>query len=200
MGAAPDGARNRAFTGGLPRDGATPILVHCAVGARSAVAQRALEAAGYTDVVNSISVRQTERALALAAADKLAPCDLYFGCRHEAHDYFYAGQWRAALASGALSRFSAAFSRDVPTGTARRYVQADLARPADRARLWALLDPRGRAGCVWVAGSARSGMTGAVREAIVSVFAEEGGMGAEAAEKAVKRMEQRRKFVVEAWS
>ena len=52
-----------AADGTLPRDRTTPILVHCAVGGRSAVAKRALEAAGYSDVVNSISVKTTADAL-----------------------------------------------------------------------------------------------------------------------------------------
>ena len=52
-----------AADGTLPAARGTPVLVHCAVGGRSAVAARALAAAGYTDVVNSISLRTTRDAL-----------------------------------------------------------------------------------------------------------------------------------------
>ena len=52
-----------AADGTLPAARDTPILVHCAVGGRSAVAARALAAAGYTDVVNTISVKITEEAV-----------------------------------------------------------------------------------------------------------------------------------------
>ena len=52
----------------LPADKATPIVVFCAVGARSAVAQQALERMGYSVVVNGISVATVTSALVAASS------------------------------------------------------------------------------------------------------------------------------------
>tara|TARA_B100000795_G_scaffold144811_1_gene108421 strand:+ start:170 stop:562 length:393 start_codon:yes stop_codon:yes gene_type:complete len=41
----------------------TPILIHCAVGGRSAKGKRLLEGMGYTSVVNSMTIGGTEAAL-----------------------------------------------------------------------------------------------------------------------------------------
>ena len=47
----------------LPADKDTPILIHCAVGGRSARGKVILESMGYTDVVNSMTITGTEEAL-----------------------------------------------------------------------------------------------------------------------------------------
>ena len=52
----------------LPADKATPIVVFCAVGARSAVAQQALERMGYSMVVNGISVATVTSAIVAASS------------------------------------------------------------------------------------------------------------------------------------
>ena len=44
----------------------TPIMIHCAVGGRSAKGKMILEAKGYTDVVNSMTISMTEAALKAA--------------------------------------------------------------------------------------------------------------------------------------
>jgi len=51
----------------LPTDKATPIVVFCAVGARSAAAQEALERMGYSMVLNGISVATVTAATVTAA-------------------------------------------------------------------------------------------------------------------------------------
>jgi hypothetical protein len=51
----------------LPVDRATPIVVFCAVGARSAAAAQVLERLGYSMVVNGISVATVTAALAAAS-------------------------------------------------------------------------------------------------------------------------------------
>ena len=56
----------------LPKDKTTPIMIHCAAGARSARGKMILESLGYTDVANTINVKVTEAALEAADTFKLS--------------------------------------------------------------------------------------------------------------------------------
>ena len=62
-----------------------------------------------------------------AAGQPLATALLYTGCRHREHDSIYAEELEGHVASGALSRLSAAFSRD---SSQKVYVQHHLERDA----------------------------------------------------------------------
>ena len=55
----------------LPKDKATPIMIHCAGGVRSASGKTILHSMGYTDVANTINVKVTEAALEAAETFKL---------------------------------------------------------------------------------------------------------------------------------
>ena len=57
------------------------------------------------------------------------PMLLYFGCRHEAQDWIYQDEMKAAEAAGTLSRLRTAFSRDSPDGK-KCYVQHRLIEDA----------------------------------------------------------------------
>lgn len=61
---------------------------------------------------------------------------LYFGCRSASKDQHYATEWHALADSNALT-YRTAFSRDVPEGAPRRYVQDVMHE--DARTLWRLL-------------------------------------------------------------
>ncbi|KAK9834355.1 hypothetical protein WJX84_005108 [Apatococcus fuscideae] len=78
-----------------------------------------------------------------------APCYLYFGCRGQAADFYYAEQWRTYQGEGVLARdkgLRIAFSRDGPF---KRYVTHLLQE--DAAHLWQLIQ---QGASIYVAGSA----------------------------------------------
>jgi sulfite reductase alpha subunit-like flavoprotein len=125
-----------------------------------------------------------------------APCSLFFGCRHEAGDFYFRGEWEALQAEGLLGApplgLVAAFSRD---GPAKRYVQHALREHG--AAVWALLHQEGA--WLYVAGSADR-MPAQVAEAVRDVAARHGGLSQEEAAALLRRWELSGRYQVEAWS
>lgn len=115
---------------------------------------------------------------------------LFFGCRNQAADYFFAEEWTQLQEQG-LKVFTG-FSRD--TDTPKTYVQ-DLLR-AQSALVWDILDQR--AGKVYVCGSSGN-MPKGVRQALVEVLQEHGELGEEDAEAYLDAMEKAGRYKQETW-
>lgn len=112
-----------------------------------------------------------ERAAQLAAGQAVTPVQLYFGCRHPQHDWLFHDDF-ARWAQAGVVALHTAFSV-VPD--APRYVQDLLWQR--RAEVWSLL----QAGAtVYVCGDGRR-MAPAVRQTLIDIAAEQGGMTADAA-------------------
>ena len=122
---------------------------------------------------------------------------LFFGCRNQGADFYFADQWEAMLADGTLSSLHTAFSRD---GANKVYVQQRIKDAG--AMLWPLLVWGGAArpaATVYVAGNATN-MPAAVRRAFVSVVMKEGGLDDTAAEGFVRAMEKGGRYQTETWA
>ncbi|CAK9086938.1 NADPH-dependent diflavin oxidoreductase 1 (NADPH-dependent FMN and FAD-containing oxidoreductase) [Durusdinium trenchii] len=116
---------------------------------------------------------------------------LYFGCRSQAKDYYYAEEWQGLVAAGKLGSVRTAFSRDQQR---KIYVQ-NLLRE-DHEALHNILVRQG--GVVFISGSAER-MPTEVREAIVEAL----GKHMESADEAkafVARCEREGRLKIEAWS
>jgi len=112
-----------------------------------------------------------ERAAQRAAGQAVTPVQLYFGCRHPQHDWLFHDDF-ARWAQAGVVALHTAFSV-VPD--APRYVQDLLWQR--RAEVWSLL----QAGAtVYVCGDGRR-MAPAVRQTLIDIAAEQGGMTADAA-------------------
>lgn len=112
-----------------------------------------------------------ERAAQRAAGQAVTPVQLYFGCRHPQHDWLFHDDF-ARWAQAGVVALHTAFSV-VPDGP--RYVQDLLWQR--RAEVWSLL----QAGAtVYVCGDGRR-MAPAVRQTLIDIAAEQGGMTADAA-------------------
>ena len=101
------------------------------------------------------------------------PSWLFFGEQHRRTDFLYQLEWQRHLREGALTRLSAAFSRDQAE---KCYVQHRLAEQQREVYDW--LE---RGAHVYVCGSGQ-GMARDVHQALVEVIASVGGLGTEAAE------------------
>lgn len=91
---------------------------------------------------------------------------LVFGNRHQVRDFLYQTDWLRLRKAGLLHRFSPAFSRDGPR---RVYVQDRLR--TEGAELWRWLDQGAR---IYVCGA--TAMEAAVREALVGIARDHGGL------------------------
>ncbi|MCA3230721.1 MAG: cytochrome P450 [Cupriavidus sp.] len=112
-----------------------------------------------------------ERAAQLAAGGSVTPVQLYFGCRHPQHDWLFYDEI-ARWADTGVAEVHTAYS--VLPGAAR-YVQDLLWQR--RAQVWERL----QAGAmVYVCGDGRR-MAPAVRQVLIDIGAEQGGMTPEAA-------------------
>jgi sulfite reductase (NADPH) flavoprotein alpha-component len=111
---------------------------------------------------------------------------LFFGDRQFTHDFLYQLEWQDALNEGALTRIDLAFSRDTPE---KVYVQH---------RIW----ERRRDVIDWLDGGARFYVCGDVkhmakdvRAMLVRAFADVKALGPEAAEQAVRELEDGRRYL-----
>ena len=135
---------------------------------------------------------------------------LYFGCRSAAKDQHYGLEWRQYAQSQNLT-YRAAFSRDLPEGTKRVYVQDLMQQDAED--IWKLIGPAG----AWVYISGYAGvmyathttddmlrssnkMPTAVKNAIKGAAEIFGGYTSEDASKYVEKMIQEGRLIEECWS
>ncbi|TVY14024.1 NADPH-dependent diflavin oxidoreductase 1 [Lachnellula arida] len=136
-----------------------------------------------------------ERASA-ALFDKMIPTDetiLFYGGRNKLADYFYSHEWNFHHLG--LTNVFTAFSRDQKE---KIYVQDVIRR--EKKEVWRMI---AKGGIIVVCGSSGK-MPRAVREAILWVMLEEGGVekfpkGREDVEAELKRMEKRKHYVQETW-
>jgi NADPH-ferrihemoprotein reductase len=133
-----------------------------------------------------------ERAALAAGGAALGPAALFFGCRHRAHDYIYREELEGAVAGGALSQLSVAFSRE---GEGKDYVQHHMARQGEA--LWALLRPQA-AGVLYVCGDAKH-MAQDVHRTLVDVVRRATGCTAHKAELQVKAMSDAGRYLKDVW-
>lgn len=110
---------------------------------------------------------------------------LFFGEQRRASDYFYEDEWQAALADGALTRLTTAFSRDQAE---KFYVQHAMKKEA--ADIWAWLEA---GAIVYVCGDAAR-MAADVDRALHEIIASEGGRTAEEAAAYVEALRQQKRY------
>jgi len=106
---------------------------------------------------------------------------LFFGDQRKEHDFLYADEWAAYLASGALTRLDTAFSRDQ---AAKVYVQDRMREHA--AELWKWIQ---QGAYFYVCGDAKR-MAKDVDAALHAIVSEQGGMTPEAAADWVKQFKK----------
>ncbi len=106
---------------------------------------------------------------------------LFFGDQRKEHDFLYADEWAAYLASGALTRLDTAFSRDQ---AAKVYVQDRMRENA--AELWQWIQ---QGAYFYVCGDAKR-MAKDVDAALHALVSEQGGMTPEAAVEWVKQFKK----------
>jgi NADPH-ferrihemoprotein reductase len=126
------------------------------------------------------------RALANVPAAKTV---LFFGCRHPEHDFLYRDELEQHVANGHLTLVTA-FSRE---HTSKCYVQHRISERAVETA--ALLKSNA---WVYVCGDARR-MPAEVREALVQVLVNHGGMGAQAADELLARMQKEGRYQLDVW-
>jgi len=115
---------------------------------------------------------------------------LYFGCRNASKDYIYREELEQAKAEGVLDELRVAFSRDGPK---KVYVQ-DLLRENGQ-ETWELINNNAY---IYVCGGTAMGRD--IRQTIVDICVQYGGMTPAAADTYVDRMARQNRYVQELWS
>ncbi|MFC8095738.1 bifunctional cytochrome P450/NADPH--P450 reductase [Streptomyces sp. NPDC057301] len=111
---------------------------------------------------------------------KVGPSQVFVGCRHPEHDYFYRGEMEAWERSG-IARLHTAFS--AVTGHPARFVQNALAGAADE--VWQAIED---GAYIYVCGDGRR-MAPAVREALGAIYRKRTGSDDEAAQQWLAQLE-----------
>ncbi|KAF8622627.1 hypothetical protein AX15_006879 [Amanita polypyramis BW_CC] len=119
---------------------------------------------------------------------------LYFGCRSSAKDQHYGTEWKAYAELQKIT-YRTAFSRDVPEGKKRVYVQDLMLQDAED--IWRLVGQTGA--WIYISGSSNK-MPTAVRGAIKDAIERFGGYSPEDASKYVEKMIQEGRLIEECWS
>ncbi|KAI9224332.1 hypothetical protein BC828DRAFT_343944 [Blastocladiella britannica] len=187
--------RHAAFK--LPRQNATPVIM---VGPGTGVAPFR----GFVQERVTAARRMREAAAAAAAASApnsptspaalpaMGEAVLFFGCRHEKHDFLYSDEWPEYIAGGGLTELVTAFSRD---GANKVYVQHRLAERADQ--MWELVSKKGAH--IYVCGDAKN-MAKDVQAFFVGLARDKGGMPEERAVKFVKDLRSKGRYLEDVWS
>ncbi|MFO7725462.1 MAG: assimilatory sulfite reductase (NADPH) flavoprotein subunit [Oceanipulchritudo sp.] len=110
---------------------------------------------------------------------------LFFGDQHFNSDFLYQTEWQGYLKSGLLNRMDVAFSRDTDR---KIYVQHRMLENARDLYAWMK-----EGAFFYVCGDA-SRMAGDVHEALISIYASEGGLSREAAETEVKELQKSKRY------
>lgn len=136
---------------------------------------------------------------------------LYYGCRSESKDHHYSSEWLSLSSSGKLV-YRTAFSRDVPEGVKRVYVQDRMREDAER--LWDILGRRG--GWLYISGyvscepsnipksnllfRSSNKMPASVKDAVAYSAERAGGLTEEQAKVFVKKLQDEGRLFEECWS
>lgn len=124
-------------------------------------------------------------------AEEKAANILFFGCRSQSKDFYFRAEWENKINAGQLTLFTA-FSRDQED---KVYVQHRIRENAEF-----LMDLiANKKACFYIAGNAKE-MPSSVRDALKSVFQQQGAVSAEDAETMVQAMEQSGRLQSETWS
>ncbi|CAH0476467.1 unnamed protein product [Peronospora belbahrii] len=117
---------------------------------------------------------------------------LYFGCRHESKDFLYKDELRELVTSGDLTELHTAFSRDQDH---KIYVQTRLAENREAVFNF-IMNGDGR---IYIAGSAKQ-MPNDVYEVLRDILRSVGKLPSPLAEKVMKTLARKKRYVVESWS
>ncbi|XP_055087384.1 NADPH-dependent diflavin oxidoreductase 1 [Periophthalmus magnuspinnatus] len=116
---------------------------------------------------------------------------LFFGCRSKSKDFYFKAEWEEKIKAGHLTLFTA-FSRDQEN---KVYVQHRIRENAEL-----LMDLiANKNACFYIAGNAKE-MPGSVRDALKTIFQQQGTVSSDAAEQMVVAMEQSGRLQSETWS
>ncbi|KAJ3359958.1 hypothetical protein GGF32_008861 [Allomyces javanicus] len=179
--AVPVAIRHAAFK--LPRQNATPVIM---IGPGTGVAPFR----GFVQERCFLAAKAKTSTSAIPPAP-LGESLLFFGCRYEAHDFLYATEWPEYMAKEGLSELITAFSRDGPN---KVYVQHRLAEHGDR--VWELV----RKGAhVYVCGDAKN-MARDVQRWFVEAAMARGGLPEDKAERFVKDMRTKGRYLEDVWA
>ncbi|XP_077778380.1 NADPH-dependent diflavin oxidoreductase 1-like isoform X5 [Podarcis muralis] len=126
----------------------------------------------------------------LASLDPAQGNFLFFGCRHQAHDFYFRDEWAELVARGFLSVFPA-FSRDQDQ---KVYVQHRILE--NQALVWDLVQ---RGAWIYLAGSAKE-VPDAVAAALRAAFQSQGAMSPTEAADFLAALERAGRFQAETWS
>lgn len=110
---------------------------------------------------------------------------LFFGDQHFNSDFLYQTEWQGHLKSGLLTRMDVAFSRDTDH---KIYVQHRMLEKARDLYAWMK-----EGAFFYVCGDATR-MAGDVHDALISIYASEGGLSREAAETEVKELQKSKRY------
>ncbi|KAI9905553.1 hypothetical protein PsorP6_013680 [Peronosclerospora sorghi] len=117
---------------------------------------------------------------------------LYFGCRHESKDFLYGDELRGFVSSGDLTELHTAFSRDQDH---KIYVQTRLVENKEAIFDFIINGD----GCIYIAGSAKR-MPSDVYEVFRDILRSVGNISLSSAEKVMKTLARKKRYVVESWS
>merc|ERR1719195_1275387 len=131
-----------------------------------------------------------ERAWQKSQGKPVGPTLLYFGCRNKSKDYIYQEKLEAWEEDGVLTLFTA-FSRDQAE---KRYVTHCLRESGEK--VWELLEQGAH---LYVCGDAKM-MAKDVRNIIVEICVNNGGMADKDAENYVKKLESQKRYSADVWS
>lgn len=127
-----------------------------------------------------------------ARENSLGATYLYFGCRHESKDFLYGDELRGLVTTGDLTELHTAFSRDQEH---KIYVQTRLAENKE-----AIFDfIMNGEGSIYIAGSAKR-MPTDVYEVLRDILRSVGNIPLLTAEKVMKTLARKKRYVVESWS
>lgn len=127
--------------------------------------------------------------------------DVFFGCRHENHDWLYKEDMQLMKDQGVISSLHTAFSRDAAgkakNGSRRKYVQ-DLMLKDDEcaARLQSLILEKNAA--VYICGDGNA-MAKDVQCALTEIIGKASG-GEEGGKKYVEKMKEEKRYLVDIWT
>lgn len=120
--------------------------------------------------------------------------DLYFGCRHEDHDWLYTEEMASLKSEGVITNMYVAFSRD---GDSKRYVQDMMKTVENAERLSRIILETG--GVVYICGDGNR-MARDVQDSIASILGDRVGGGKGKGHEIIEEMKSKGRFLLDIWS
>jgi sulfite reductase alpha subunit-like flavoprotein len=147
---------------------------------------------------NEVPVGQSDAsglsvAVDFRAAQEMGSVDLFFGCRHEDHDWLYREEMVAFKERGILSQLYTAFSR----GKEKQYVQDVMRAEPCRSRIIRLITKMDA--CVYLCGDGNV-MAKDVQAAVVEMLSSDMKGGLDEAVSYLETMKRKKRFVMDIWS